>query len=41
MIELEQLLAEDSAHNAYHFDRTVVLRQMLGAWPPPSGGFSW
>jgi uncharacterized damage-inducible protein DinB len=29
------------AHNAYHFGRIVLLRQMLGSWPPPSGGFSW
>ena len=30
-----------AAHNAYHFGRVVLLRQMLGAWPPPSGGYSW
>jgi uncharacterized damage-inducible protein DinB len=29
------------AHNAYHFGRIVLLRQLLGLWPPPSGGFSW
>lgn len=29
------------AHNAYHFGRIVLLRQLLGAWPPPSGGFRW
>lgn len=29
------------AHNAYHFGRIVLLRQLAGAWPPPSGGFSW
>ena len=29
------------AHNAYHFGRIVVLRQLFGAWPPASGGFSW
>jgi uncharacterized damage-inducible protein DinB len=29
------------AHNAYHFGRIVLLRQLLGAWPPPSGGFTW
>jgi uncharacterized damage-inducible protein DinB len=29
------------AHNAYHFGRIVLLRQLLGAWPPPSGGYSW
>jgi uncharacterized damage-inducible protein DinB len=29
------------AHNAYHFGRIVLLRQLLGSWPPPSGGYSW
>jgi len=29
------------AHNHYHFGRIVLLRQLAGAWPPPSGGFSW
>jgi DinB superfamily len=29
------------AHNAYHFGRIVLLRQLASAWPPPSGGFSW
>src|ERR1700739_2787859 len=27
-----------AAHNAYHLGRIVLLRQLLGAWPPPSGG---
>ncbi|HEY5381743.1 MAG TPA: DinB family protein [Acidobacteriaceae bacterium] len=30
-----------TAHNAYHFGRIVLMRQMAGSWPPPSGGFSW
>jgi uncharacterized damage-inducible protein DinB len=29
------------AHNAYHFGRIVLLRQLLGSWPPPSGGYTW
>ena len=28
-------------HNAYHFGRMVLLRQLLGLWPPPSGGDTW
>ena len=35
--ELESLIA----HNAYHFGRMVFLRQLLGLWPPPSGGDTW
>ncbi|SFS07384.1 DinB superfamily protein [Granulicella pectinivorans] len=29
------------AHNTYHLGRVVLLRQMLGSWPPASGGFTW
>jgi len=36
----DQLLSV-AAHNSYHFGRIVLLRQLLGAWPPPSGGFQW
>lgn len=28
-------------HNAYHLGRMVMLRQMSGLWPPPSGGDTW
>lgn len=30
-----------AAHNAYHLGRIVVLRQLMQAWPPTSGGFTW
>jgi uncharacterized damage-inducible protein DinB len=30
-----------AAHNAYHLGRIVLLRQLCGAWPPPSGGDTW
>jgi hypothetical protein len=30
-----------AAHNAYHFGRIVLLRQITGCWPPPLGGFTW
>jgi uncharacterized damage-inducible protein DinB len=30
-----------AAHDAYHFGRIVLLRQLCGAWPPKSGGFTW
>ena len=29
-----------TGHNAYHLGEVVVLRRILGAWPPPGGGFS-
>jgi uncharacterized damage-inducible protein DinB len=28
-------------HNSYHLGQIVAIRQMLGAWPPPSGGLTW
>jgi uncharacterized damage-inducible protein DinB len=30
-----------AAHNSYHLGRVVLIRQMLGVWPPPSGGDTW
>ena len=28
-------------HNSYHLGQIVMLRQELGAWPPPRGGNTW
>lgn len=36
----EQLEGE-ATHNAYHLGRIVLLRQLFGSWPPPSGGDTW
>jgi uncharacterized damage-inducible protein DinB len=41
VMTVREQLENLAAHNAYHFGRIVLLRQILGAWPPPSGGFSW
>lgn len=30
-----------AGHNGYHFGRMGLLRQLLGLWPPPSGGDTW
>ncbi len=30
-----------AAHHSYHLGQVVLLRQQLGAWPPPGGGFTW
>lgn len=38
---IREQLENLAAHNAYHFGRIVLLRQLIGAWPPPSGGYSW
>jgi uncharacterized damage-inducible protein DinB len=41
LMTVQEQLISLAAHNAYHFGRIVLLRQLLGLWPPPSGGFSW
>jgi uncharacterized damage-inducible protein DinB len=38
---VREQLESFAAHNAYHLGRVVLLRQLLGAWPPPSGGLTW
>jgi uncharacterized damage-inducible protein DinB len=35
------ILQAIASHNSYHAGQVVVLRQMLGTWPPPSGGATW
>jgi uncharacterized damage-inducible protein DinB len=30
-----------SAHNAHHLGQIIVLRQLMGLWPPPSGSWTW
>jgi uncharacterized damage-inducible protein DinB len=27
-----------TGHNAYHLGQVVLMRRMIGAWPPPGGG---
>ena len=41
VMSVQDQLLSLAAHNAYHLGRIVLLRQLLGAWPPPSGGFTW
>ena len=41
VMTVREQLESLGAHNAYHFGRIVLLRQMMGLWPPPSGGFNW
>ena len=30
-----------AVHNAYHLGQIILLRRMLGAWPPEGGGMTW
>jgi hypothetical protein len=38
---VREQLESFAAHNAYHLGRVVLLRQLMGSWPPPSGGLTW
>ncbi len=30
-----------AAHGVYHLGQVVLIRQAIGAWPPPGGGDTW
>ena len=34
-------LASYYLHDAHHLGQVILLRRMLGAWPPPGGGDTW
>lgn len=36
-----EMLHTISSHNSYHAGQVVVVRQILGKWPPPSRGLTW
>jgi DinB superfamily len=38
---VREQLESATAHNACHFGRIVLMRQMAGSWPPRSEGFTW
>jgi uncharacterized damage-inducible protein DinB len=41
VMTVREQLESLGAHNHYHFGRIVLLRQLMGLWPPEAGGFSW
>jgi len=38
---LKDIVWQTLVHNSYHLGQVVVLRQALGAWPPPQGCDTW
>ena len=28
-------------HNSHHLGQVILLRRLMGLWPPPSGSFTW
>jgi uncharacterized damage-inducible protein DinB len=37
----EAILDVIAVHNAHHLGQIILLRRMLGAWPPEGGGLTW
>ena len=36
-----EALVHVATHNGHHLGQVILLRQLLGAWPPPAGSFTW
>jgi uncharacterized damage-inducible protein DinB len=34
-------LTHVALHNGHHIGQVITLRQLLGAWPPPAGRWTW
>lgn len=34
-------LASHFVHDAHHLGQVILIRRMIGAWPPPGGGDTW
>ena len=34
-------LVHVAQHNSHHLGQVVLLRQMMGVWPPPAGAWTW
>jgi uncharacterized damage-inducible protein DinB len=38
---IREALVHVAQHNAHHLGQVILLRQFMGAWPPPSGSWTW
>ena len=38
---IADVLVHVATHNSHHLGQVVVIRQILGAWPPPAGSWTW
>lgn len=36
-----EMLQTIASHTSYHAGQVVVVRQLMGSWPPPSRGLTW
>jgi uncharacterized damage-inducible protein DinB len=35
------VLVHVATHNSHHLGQVIVLRQLMGKWPPPAGSWTW
>jgi uncharacterized damage-inducible protein DinB len=38
---IRDALTHMATHNSHHLGQIITIRQLLGAWPPPSGSYTW
>lgn len=38
---IKEAITHMAVHNAHHLGQIVTLRQLMGAWPPPEGSWTW
>ena len=38
---VEDVVWQTIVHNSHHLGQVVLLRRLIGAWPPPRGGDTW
>jgi uncharacterized damage-inducible protein DinB len=36
-----EALVHVATHNGHHLGQVILLRQLLGSWPPPAGSWTW
>ena len=40
-LTIHAALIHIAMHNAHHLGQVITLRQVMGLWPPPGGGYTW
>jgi uncharacterized damage-inducible protein DinB len=38
---VREALVHVASHNSHHLGQVILLRQLMGSWPPPSGSWTW
>ena len=38
---IRDVLVHVAQHNSHHLGQVILLRQLMGLWPPPSGSWTW